>query len=228
MIAAAALCRRYIYREIDLNLVVRVILLTVIIALASYSTIVWQVQMELCFAITLHFALRKLGYARSWHIAKSNHFLFVKSDLLRIFLDQLDACSFKIALHFVFRTLRSLHLHKLLERQLKNFVWIPLVLEIGLNDADKAVRRTLVQYFFFHNVKDGLEGFKAIVVAEGHMKRIRVIVVDKHLRNVGPAQISICISHHHVSDCKITLAFDLIFLVNFGDYPLTIFAFPIA
>ena len=186
--------------------------------------------MELCFTVTLHFALRKLGNARSWHISESNHFLFVKSDLLRIFPHQLDACSFEVALHLVLWTLSSLHFHELLERQLENFVWISLVLKKGLNDVNETVWRTLVQYFLFHNVKDGLEGLKAIMMAEGHMKRIRVcfIVDDVQLWNVGPAQISICIRHHHVSDGEVTLAFYLIFLVNFGNCSMTILAFPIA
>ena len=68
------------------------------------------------------------------------------------------------------------------------------------------------------------------MVAEGDMERIRVwfIVVDVQLWDVGAAQISICICHHHVSDCKITLTFDLIFLVNFSNYLMTILALPVA
>ena len=68
------------------------------------------------------------------------------------------------------------------------------------------------------------------MVTEWDMERIRVwfTVVDVQLWDVGPAQISICICHHHISDCKITLTFDLIFLVNFSNYLMTILALPIA
>ena len=68
------------------------------------------------------------------------------------------------------------------------------------------------------------------MVAEGHMEGIRVwfIVVDVQLWNVGPAQISICIRHHHVSDGEITLIFDFILLVNFGNHSMTILALTIA
>ena len=121
MIAAAAFLRGNIYREVHLNLVVRVILFAVSLwALAGYGTIVRQVQVELCFAITLHFALRELGDAGSRHIAVSKHFLFIKSDLLKIFLHQLDACCFEVALHIVLRTLSYLHVHKLLEWELED------------------------------------------------------------------------------------------------------------
>ena len=68
------------------------------------------------------------------------------------------------------------------------------------------------------------------MVAEGDMERIRVwfTVVDVQLWDVGAAQISICICHHHISDGKITLTFNLIFLVNFSNYLMTILALPVA
>ena len=104
-----------------------------------------------------------------------------------------------------------------------------LVFKIGLDDVEEAVRRTLVQYFLFHDVKDGLEGPKAIMVAEGHMKGIWVfLVVNVQLWYVGLAQISICIRHHHVSDGEITLTFNLVFLVNISDYLMTILTLPVA